>query len=386
MIVLMLFLLMALMVQYFEKQFAAENMVNVPLANTSLFNTVKWFLIFSLTGYEVGVFPQSTGGQLIAALSPLLGLSAIALTILAELIISHNRKRRKSGMQDINFEQHIVISGCNDRLPELLIKAIGSLKSSFIKSHYTKYLILDHRFKQILDSHKELENMHRKKEFEFINGDPKNDYYLEKANIDKADTVILLADDKSREADERTLLRALSISRFCRKKVGQEALDAIYIIAEVNHTDLRDSFYQADVNEIICSGEVSENVIIQSSFNHGMSEILDELISYNEFNEFYLMDGHEYPMIVGKTFDELLPELRKKAILLIGIKVIFYENSHEIIDKDEISHRLMEFKLKRQIITNPINLAENQYKLRKDDQIFVLAEDEQSIKKHMQSN
>ena len=113
-------------------------------------------------------------------------------------------------------------------------------------------------------------------ELEFIAGDPKNMEALSSANVEKANAVILLAEDRSQEADERTLLRALAISRYCRQFNGQEMLDSIYIIAEINDPQFEDDLLQSDVNEVVCSSEMMEDVILQSSLNHGISEILNE--------------------------------------------------------------------------------------------------------------
>ncbi len=69
--------------------------------------------------------------------------------------------------------------------------------------------------------------------------------------------------------------------------------------------------------------------------NHGVSKVLDKVLTYNEFNEFYTVDlkSERHKSMVVKTYDELVPILRNKGILLIGIQVVYHDTNHEkIID------------------------------------------------------
>ncbi len=63
--------------------------------------------------------------------------------------------------------------------------------------------------------------------------------------------------------------------------------------------------------------------------------------------------------MVVKTYDELVPILRNKGILLIGIQVVYHDTNHEkIIDEGEINKLLKADNLSRQILVNPV--AENE--------------------------
>ena len=120
----------------------------------------------------------------------------------------------------------------------------------------------------------------------------------------------------------------------------------------------------------------------------GLSMVLQDLLSYSDDNnEFYTIDLLEHKSLVGFTYDELLPKLRKYNIQLIGIKSVFYDETQnppeEIIDATEILELLKtEKQLKRQFIVNPSsqNQEEYNYKTDNDDQLIVLCENGKIIK------
>lgn len=282
-------------------------------------------------------------------------------------------------MEPVDFEGHVVICGWNDRVPSLIRKTVAAGGEFLDDRRGRGLVVLDDRFKPSLEASRDLQKLHAREGLDFVAGDAKNRSHLEMANVSKASTIILVAEDRSDEADERTLLRALTISRHCREVADQPTLDNIYIVAEVNDRELRGSLLEADVNEVICGPDFTENVLVQSTYNHGLSEILEELLSYNAANEFYLISADRYSFLLGKTFDEALRELREHQILLTGIKVVFRENGQELIDRDRIDERLAAANLERQIITNPIYEGEAEYRISEHDQLFVLARDEQSI-------
>lgn len=367
------------LVLHFERAFGAAHRLTSPFQNLSVAEVRRWLLVLSVTGYSEGLFPISTWGKIAATATMPLTWAGLGLAVVAEFVFIQRRKRRRSGMEPVDFEGHVVVCGWNDRVPHLIRKTVAA-GEEFLGDHRGRgVVVLDERFKPSLEASRELKKLHDREDLEFVAGDAKNREHLEMANVAQAGTIILVAEDRSRDADERTLLRALTISRHCREVADQPTLDNIYIVAEVNDPELRGSLLEADVNEVVCGPDFTENVLVQATYNHGLSEILDELLSYNAANEFYLIEAERYDLLVGKTFDEALRELREYGILLTGIKVVFRENGRDLIDRDRIGQRLNEMGLERQIITNPVYDGEMSYRIREDDEVFVLARDEASI-------
>ncbi|MEM7038286.1 MAG: hypothetical protein AAF570_14980, partial [Bacteroidota bacterium] len=129
-----------------------------------------------------------------------------------------------------------------------------------------------------------------------------------------------------------------------------------------------------------------KNIITQSMLNHGVSKVLDEVLTYNEYNEFYIIDlkDEHCSHLRFKTFDELLIALRKIQVLLIAIKVVYLEeNGEEIIDEDELNLLLENDGLQRQIIVNPISDAEINRQADDDDQLIVFAKNGNELRKNL---
>jgi Trk K+ transport system NAD-binding subunit len=240
----------------------------------------------------------------------------------------------------------------------------------------------------------------------FVKGEVRDNSTLEKANIQKAKTVVLLAEDNSVSSDEKTLLRALAIARYSRKKAFKREKenktiarkmdyetfktdadnDKLYVIAEINDTQFKKDLLESDVNEVIVTGSYSKNIITQSMMNFGVSKVIDEILQYNEYNEFYVIDlaNEKYKHLRGYTFDELLLPLRQQGILLVAIKVVYHdENLEMIIDAHKIEALLEEEGLKREVIINPITKTEIERKTDADDHLIVFSTDRKTLERRI---
>lgn len=383
-ILVLVYLLVPNLILHFEREFAAAHQVLSPFQNLGMFEVLRWLIIFSVTGYEGGMFPVSPVGEIATTATMPLTWAGVALAVFLEFLFVQRRKRRRSGMEPVDFENHVLICGWNEHVPQLIEKTIKA-GDEFLRGDPTRIVVLDSRFKEPLEKSDMLQRLHRRHDLEFIDGDAKDQFALGMANAAEARTIMLVAEERTTEADERTLLRALTISRHCKEVRDQHALDNIYIVAEVNDEEIREALLKADVNEVVCGPDVTENVLVQSSFNHGLSEILGELLNYNSANEFYLIDADRYDFLTGMTFDEALRDLREHDVLLVAIKIGFQNGDGRLIDRERIERNLDELGLKRQIITNPIYEGESAYRIREEDQLFVLAEDEHSIEQNLTS-
>jgi len=282
-------------------------------------------------------------------------------------------------MKKNNFNDHIVICGWNDSVPRFIKDSISALKSSFVDKN-KKIVIISTEFKKFLNEDPNLQNLHDRHDIEFLNGEPRDCQVLQKANIIKAKTVVLVADNRTLGSDERTLSRALSISKYARQKTSY-GMDNIYVIAEVNCPDFKQFLLDADVNEVICSSNITENLMIQSMLNHGITNVLNNLLHFTDENEFYIIDIRKHSTLSGKTFDELLILLRNYGIQLIGIKISFFDEKQKlIIDTKEITKQLNGMGLKRENLINPTDETEITYRTSLYDQLVVVALDEMCIK------
>ena len=375
-----------------EKEFYNDLGIKSKVLNLTRVDLHFWIIVTNLTGNNNNIFPLSYLGQLMLSFSSyILILGAIIIAFWEYIIYKLNKKRLK-GMTKFSFTNHIIIIGWKENTPQFVEELLMAQKK--FKDQNKKVVFIVQNPEEISEKFSIIKDLQTTKAINFVAGDAREENVLQKANLHQADTVVILSEGISESADEKTLLRALAISRYCRKMTVQEKSsrksntiasdvkrldankyeDSIYIIAELNNDKYREDLKNSDVNEIINGSEYSKNIITQSLLNHGVSKVLDEILTYNDYNEFYVIDlkENQYKSLHNKTFDELLPILRSKGILLIAIRVVYHDiDSHEIIDEHRISQLLEEEQLYRQIIVNPTSKFEINRPVDNDDQLIV---------------
>ena len=339
----------------------------------------RWLLLYVITGREANIFPISQEATFaVAASFNLIWFFAIA-SIGAEFVVNSRLKDRRMGKISIKTQGHHVICGWNHRCDHLIKTALHA-KKEYLNGDSSKIVLINDQFDSVLDSNRQLKKLHSKGRIEFVKGDAVSREVLQKANIDKASTVVLLSEGMDQANDEKTLLRALSVSRYCRNK-SKASIDSIYMIAEIHDESFKPDLESADVNEVVCVGSMNNNMLVQGMFNHGISDVLSEVLSYNKYNEFYTIDCRDYPFLWGRTFDDLMVELRRFNILLIGIKIVHYDkDGKERIDKDELAELNRDaYQVDRSVLINPATEDERKYQADNDDQLIVFAQSMDSI-------
>lgn len=400
-IILLLYILSVEGLLLSEKTFYKDLGIKSKILNLPKKDLHFWVIITNLTGNNNNIFPLSYSGQVLLSFSSYIIFAGSITIALCEYIIYRLTKKRIKGMTDFNTKNHVVVIGWKTNTPQFLQELIVAQKSSH--RTFQKIICIVENPEELISKSTVLKDLQALRHIDFVNGDAREEKVLSKANVQNANTVILLAEDNSVAADEKTLLRALTISRYCREMISnQEKVNSkktivydevfkinnlknsIYIIAEVNDKKYSEDLRKSGVNEIINISEYSKNILTQSLLNHGVSKVLDEVLTYNEFNEFYTIDlSHKkYSALLNKNYDQLLKILRNKNILLIGIKMVFHDtNNKEITDEAEIKKLLDKLNYPRQIIINPVINQERNKKTDNDDQLIVFCNKPEDFEK-----
>ena len=136
----------------------------------------------------------------------------------------------------------------------------------------------------------------------FISGEV-NAETLKKANISEASAVLIISDDRldSYARDAKAVFNTLTI-RTVREDV--------YICAEISDAKNMKHCKMAGANEIIVIGELSSNLLVQAALDHGITQIVTELVSNRYGNSLYKMKPPE--KLVGRPFIEALSALKKE--------------------------------------------------------------------------
>jgi len=400
---LLVFIIYVLCIEWLifgEKQFFQNNGVKSNIIDMTRNDLHIWNLVRIFANNEGGMFPISVTGKLATTLSMyIIWIGGISIAIF-EFFMYKLIARRREGLMKIKYEEHIIIAGWSDSTLKLIETLLYACKEYHRKTFKIVCVVPDPKL--ILEKYKYISDLEHRKEIILIKGYIRNKDILEQCNTHQAKIIILLAEEAGIHADEKTLMRALGIRKFCCDK-SQNAKDCshgissedasthddfklyqttkevnpVYIIAEVNTEEFVSDLRDAGVNGIINKNKIADSLLVQSILNPGVSILIKNILSFNEdTNEFYTIDllNKNNSHLRNRTFDELLLPLRKKNILLIAIKVIYRDSAgKEIIDNRELNHLLKSEGLNRQIITNPITDVETNRKTDADDQLITLA-------------
>lgn len=385
-----------------EKDLFNSLKIKSQILNMSLSDLHLWVVVSNLSSDNNGILPLSTIGKLMFSVSFYsIWLGGICIFIV-DYFKTQTFKKRKNGMKKVTFKNHIILSGWNGSTEKFVTDFTQNIEN-YIKQK-PKIVCVVEDVQEIQKQYSKIKELHDLHKIEMVQGNLKQEDILKQVNIQYANTVVLFSKDSTCFSDENTLLKALSISRYCRAKTLQNKkkevqkkgfdlykvdkyIDSIYIIAEINNDKYKEDLLAADVNEVICSANYSSNVIAQSIINHGLSRVFDEILTFNKENEFYTisLDKEQNKIFVGKTFDELLIMLRKVNIQLIGVKVIFHDvYGNEIIDRNEIKKLITEEGIESDIIINPISKNEVNRKVDDDDKLIVFSRSEKDLEKNVQ--
>ena len=398
---------------YAEKVFYEDIGIKSQILNMTRRDLHSWLLVTTVTGNSNGIFPLSLLGKAMLALNSLNFWIGTILIGVSEYVTYKMNKKRKNGLMETKYHDHLVIFGWNITTEKFILETIHEAKDFLNKNIHIVCVVPD--IEDVRKNYKSIKELHDKKKIDIIEGDALKTSILELAKVEFADTIILLSEDRSKLSDEHVALRAHAISRYVKLKKEEGKLyettlvekvsnkvksifsskkqtttgdykrykikdtsDKAYMIAEINNNDFKESLIDAGVNEIVVAGNYRKAIMKQSLFNHGISKVIDEIMQYNEHNEFYKIDlsKPENAHLVGKTFDELLIALRKQGILLIGVHIVFHdEYDNIIIDQKAIQQLLQEEEenITRDVIVNPTDPTERNRPVDGDDHLIVLA-------------
>ena len=147
-------------------------------------------------------------------------------------------------------------------------------------------------------------------EVKFVQGDITDENSLQKANVARAGNVIILAEDNIPEqsADARSVLATLTI-----RHMNPDC----WISAEALHPKNEQHLRRAGANEVVCTGEISSRLLVQSNVRQYAVEFLRELLTSKKGNEIY--EAELLPELCGKAFQEALQEIYQRKGILLGV-------------------------------------------------------------------
>jgi voltage-gated potassium channel len=345
---------------------ALENNRYTPFDDFSLWDSIVWLFVFATSSYNDGVFPHSDGGKLFASLIPMIGWGG--LLAFATLVASDKIKQfllEVKGMGKVDYEDHIILCGWNKNGCNI----IGSLTHDNIENKRKIVILAEETYKSDIDL-----CILNQKSVTHIVGYAKSKEDLERANLRKANTVVVLQSDDHTDPDAYAILDVMTINKYANDLGIREARGSEFqIIIQLHEHKNKPIAIDAGADQIISLASVESSILANMIQTPGVNHFVEEIFDFNDVNDIYSIDVTPNSLLIGKTYNEALVLLRESNVLLLSINIAYHRTA------DEVEKLKYEQMLERDVITNPINKVENDYRIRSGDMLIVLAQYEQKV-------
>ncbi|HHW38487.1 MAG TPA: potassium channel protein [Bacillales bacterium] len=262
----------------------------------TIFDGVWWVVVTTATiGYGDYV-PKTIIGRSVAIMMILIGVAFVTFYMVTiATSIFKTLDALKEGSAAYKGKEHLIVVGWNERS-----------KNTIQHLHFinpTLHIVL------IDDSL--TENPLADRNVYFIKGNTTKDETLKQANIEKAGTVLITADQNMNEhaADMQSILTLLAIK-------GLNPL--IYCIVEILTQEQVNNARRAGADELIETYLVSSYIMVTSIHSHGLSTPILSLLNLTKERRLALVTPTAE--LCEQTFSHGVELLLKEGFLLIGIK------------------------------------------------------------------
>ncbi len=213
-----------------------------------------------------------------------------------------------------------------------------------------------------------------------INGNPADREILERADIRKAKTAVILADDTDIEhADSKSILVQLAIDSINPN---------VHTIVELVKSSSEMYYKYTHVNEIICLDQLAEKLLAQAALTPGLSNVYMNLLTQSlDTNEIYLESLPN--SFVGKSYEEVEKELvtiQDKDIILIG----WSSDVEKRVNGEVVLSSRGTPILEKEIVINPRSTTNCKHSkchtFKKGDSLFVISFEKPRLKDYFNGN
>ena len=310
-----LLLIFSLLIFYVEKRDINYKEVNgvkiVDEQNTSNIRSfeesVWWTFVTSTTVGYGDYYPTSTAGRFIGVLLMFFGISLVGIITgnFASILVDRQLKEDR-GLRGVRLKNHFIICGWKRSMSDVLL-GILEKNSTFSSSDIVLINNADQTMIGNLKSDKRLSDLN------FVSGDFIDERILNRASLNTAKKVLILADTliegSVQEVDSRTVMGIITIKSISK---------SIYTAVELLDPKFERHLRIANCDEIILSEDYNRALIANASTGNGISHVISELLNVNDNG---CIDTVAIPSsMMGKTYKELGESSAiKEGSILIGL-------------------------------------------------------------------
>ena len=265
-----------------------------------------WWAIVTMTTVGYGDFAPSTPeGRIFAVLVMFAGISLTAMfTAVISSIFVAKRIREEKGLENVNIKDHIILCGWN-RNADKIIDSIQYLSDG---SRMDLVLINDLDEEEVA----RLKTRYRSIRLHFVAGDYNSEQILQRANLEEADTIMIIPSDLNdtvHNPDEKTILATLTI-----KGLDPNIRLVAYLHSRENLTHIK----RANADEVVISDDFGAYMMASHVMDPGIPQTMNNLLDNVSTNRFKRVDiPNEF---VGKSFNDLFEHFRQKnGSILVGL-------------------------------------------------------------------
>lgn len=362
----------AFLIRTAEVSYARAHNLPSEFEERSATDNLLWTLVFTATGFEEDIFPRSPAAKVLSAMLGWVGIGGVILLV---GLITSDRLARKMKMQMAidpkRLANHVIVCGWNARAAEIISK----LTDPELGARRQAVVVLAELDRDPVEEF-ELSSDYAA----FLKGSPTDLEYLRRAGLDRADTVIVLADETVDDPDSQTVLTVLQAEKHAHRLVlDGERTHELRTVAELVDPKKKSALESVHTDVILCPQEFTEKILLQSLLNPGLTQFLGEILTVGQENQIVEVpvQGDETPPLVGKTFDEAMQQCRARALLLLAIHCGGAPGAWaEVMEGEAVGEDWrveMGEAVRTKILANPHDPEDREYRIRPGDSLLLLA-------------